>query len=321
MMIGCRFPQAGGLPEISRGCAAIGGLAETQGDLYPIVIPSPLAKHQQPMTGRWPALVNAAMPLTFSHPLAVVPLRRFCPAQLNFLALVIGSMLPDFGYYTRQYSLGPYCHTPQGILFVCLPVGFAVLVVFYGLRAPLCYILPQPHRAALTPLAVGRPRRDWRTIIIAVISLVLGACTHVLWDSFTHEDGWAVRHLPALSTPLHFGHTQLPVCYVLQQLSTVGAGLALVILYVLWLRRQPEIPRDTSSDHWRYGLLGGLAVLSLAAAIPSALQLSSHYAGYTAIRVFLFRAGVYATAFYLPLVTVAAVFLHTLRRKFASGPA
>ncbi|MBA3727450.1 MAG: DUF4184 family protein, partial [Armatimonadetes bacterium] len=38
------------------------------------------------------------MPWTFSHPAAVLPLRRLCPQSLDFAALVIGSTTPDIGY-------------------------------------------------------------------------------------------------------------------------------------------------------------------------------------------------------------------------------
>ena len=51
------------------------------------------------------------MPCTFSHPLAVVPLRRLCPERLNFTALIIGSMSPDFGYYIGKFPVANFAHT------------------------------------------------------------------------------------------------------------------------------------------------------------------------------------------------------------------
>ena len=50
------------------------------------------------------------MPWTFAHPAAILPLRRFCPAPLDFSALVIGSMVPDLGYYSL---LQPGAYRPQ----------------------------------------------------------------------------------------------------------------------------------------------------------------------------------------------------------------
>ena len=63
------------------------------------------------------------MPFTLSHPLAVVPLRRWCPARLNFAALVIGSMSPDFGYFIGQFDAAAFAHTIPGLFTVCLPTG------------------------------------------------------------------------------------------------------------------------------------------------------------------------------------------------------
>jgi hypothetical protein len=63
------------------------------------------------------------MPCTFSHPIAVVLLRRFCADRLNFAALVIGSMSPDFGYYFRQFPVARFAHTIVGTFTVCLPAS------------------------------------------------------------------------------------------------------------------------------------------------------------------------------------------------------
>jgi hypothetical protein len=97
------------------------------------------------------------MPWTFSHPLVVVPLRRLCPERLNFTALIIGSMSPDFGYYIGKFPVANFAHTGLGTLVVCLPMGLLALGLFYLIRRPLCFVLPQPHRAALMPLASRRP--------------------------------------------------------------------------------------------------------------------------------------------------------------------
>src|SRR3954468_10318059 len=85
------------------------------------------------------------MPFTLSHPLAVVPLRGLCPRWLNFAALVIGSTSPDFGYFIQQFDAAAFAHSGWGTLEICLPTGLLALSIFYLLRQPLCYILPQPH--------------------------------------------------------------------------------------------------------------------------------------------------------------------------------
>src|SRR3954454_14133397 len=111
------------------------------------------------------------MPCTFSHPLAVVPLRRFCPERLNFAALVIGSMSPDFGYYVRQFRLASFAHTMLGSVAVCLPSGLLTVGLFSLLRQPLCFILPQPHRAAVMPLTVREPAFSLSGLLVIAFCL------------------------------------------------------------------------------------------------------------------------------------------------------
>ena len=263
------------------------------------------------------------MPWTFSHPLAVVPLYRLGRERLNFAALVIGSLSPDFAYYVRQFPVARFAHTLPGTLTICVPTGLVVLAIFYALRRPLCFILPQPHRSALMPLASGRPCWSLRNSGIAAGSMLVGAWTHTFWDSFTHHGAWAVERIPILSAPLiRIGGTALPLSYLLQQLSTFGAGAALALIYFLWLRRQgagPESARDSFPDRWRYLLLGALAVIAVAAAAPFALQMASRYEGYMAFRVFIFRIGVYSTSAFLPLLVLCSVVLYSKFGRF--GPA
>ncbi|HSJ98772.1 MAG TPA: DUF4184 family protein, partial [Myxococcota bacterium] len=59
------------------------------------------------------------------------------------------------------------------------------------------------------------------------LAIVLGAMTHLAWDSFTHGDGWIVRRAPALQVHLAtLGGYEVFVFKVLQHGSTiVGAGV------------------------------------------------------------------------------------------------
>ena len=259
------------------------------------------------------------MPCTLVHPLAVLPLRRLCPATLNFAALVIGSMSPDFGYYINQFSVTGFAHTMLGTLTVCLPSGIVVLVIFYLVRQPLCFILPQPHRSALLPLASIRPLLSPRWCMVAVISLLLGSWTHTIWDSFTHAGAWSVERISILRESLFRVHgTVFPASYILQQFSTFGGGAALAITYIMWLRRhRPRAPFDagTFSDLKRYCLLALLAVVALAISIPAAVRMASHFHGYLAFRVLVFRAGVYFTAAFVPLLAFSSFALYAMHRR------
>ena len=86
------------------------------------------------------------MPWTFAHPAAVLPLRRFCPSPLNLAGLIVGSLTPDFGYYIGSSELALFAHSLVGSVYACLPAGLVLLIVFYIVRTPLCFMLPEPHR-------------------------------------------------------------------------------------------------------------------------------------------------------------------------------
>jgi len=261
------------------------------------------------------------MPCTFFHPLAVVPLRRFCPGRLNFAALVIGSMSPDFGYYVHQFPVASFAHSFWGTLIVCVPSGLLALGLFYLLRRPLCFILPRPHRTALMPLARRSWSFSWRGLVVAVLSILLGAWTHAVWDAFTHDGAWFVERFAILRAPIaQVGESQLPLSYILQQTSTFVGGALLAVLYFRWLKRQQPVAGEDDgavSDRWRYLLIGTVVVLALAVAIPFALGMASRFEGYLAFRVFVFRTGVYSAAAFLPIFVIAAVLFYSVRRKNA----
>jgi hypothetical protein len=68
------------------------------------------------------------MPLTTSHPAAVIALKRL---NLDLSAMVIGSMTPDFVYFIPGcLPLSDYSHTISGILILGIPLGLAVLAIF-----------------------------------------------------------------------------------------------------------------------------------------------------------------------------------------------
>lgn len=238
-----------------------------------------------------------AVPFTLSHPAAVLPLRRCCPRWLDFPALVIGSMTPDFAYYLPGCEPPLPTHSFPGSIVLCLPAGLLLLAALHWLKRPLCFVLPQPHRGALAPLAAAKRSWNVRTFSAAGLSVLLGAWTHIAWDCFTHIHGWGVEHLALLRLPLwSSGARPFAVFDGLQWLSGAGGGLLLLWLYRRWLRRQPPV-EDAGNDRWRLWLLITIAASSAALAAPPALHLMAPYRGGLAARVFLFQLWVHAALF------------------------
>src|SRR5262245_11049353 len=192
------------------------------------------------------------MPWTFAHPAAVLPLRRWCPSRLNLAALVLGTLTPDVGYYVESQRLANLAHSFRGSLLVCLPVGVGCLVLFYLFRRPVCHLLPRPHRTLLEPLLTSPAPSRLVPVLAVLISVIIGAWTHILWDSFTHENGWGVDRVVLLQEPIK----QLPAYRFLQHLSTVVGIGVLVVSYRRSMVRRGVIPaRPVRDDLWRYALL------------------------------------------------------------------
>ena len=259
------------------------------------------------------------MPWTFSHPAAVLPLRRYCPVPLDLSALVIGSMIPDLGYYVPSLSkLTRLAHSIPGSLLICLPLGLMLWAIFLLLRKPFWFVLPQPHRGALAPFAATPPSFRPRALITAGISVLLGAWTHIAWDSFTHNS-WVVKQLPLLREPvLQINNIEFPLYVVLQHLSTVMGGAILIAAYCSWLRLHRDsitTPSIGADDGWRYLLLACVVALALGIAVPRAIHAASRFGGYLTLQVLVFRTVVDTTVAFFALFTLFSFILYATKRE------
>ena len=180
------------------------------------------------------------MPFPLAHPAAVLPLRRYCPRWLCFPALVIGSLTPDAGYLFGELRVGGISHSFRSSLAFCLPVGVVLILLFYWLRTPLVKLLPASYRQALLPLC-QRPPGPWWTI---VISLAIGIWTHVLWDSFTHNNGWFVQRSGLLqSVVIHAAGRTARVCHLLWYGCSFLGVVWLFLVFEKW--KQVHVGRGT----------------------------------------------------------------------------
>ena len=129
------------------------------------------------------------MPYPFAHPAAVLPLARPLGRFAVPSALAIGSMAPDFWYLLPLLERGD-SHSLAGLAWFCLPAGLLAYALFHLLlKQPLIALL-SPRLGCFTP--AGLPQVPWRAVIV---SLMVGALTHLAWDALTHSyDEAAQRH-------------------------------------------------------------------------------------------------------------------------------
>ncbi len=151
-------------------------------------------------------------------------------------ALIAGTTIPDITYFLNLRTVSNIGHSHIGILIQGIPAALCLLAVF-------AFVMLQPLRA-LSPRSLGRllPTSyaflPLRRFLVIVLSVYVGAWSHVFWDSFTHDGWFFVRNIPALDMQVG----PLPVYKYLQYLSGIFGTLAVITWAVLVAKGRPAAP-------------------------------------------------------------------------------
>ncbi|MFF5272305.1 DUF4184 family protein [Streptomyces sp. 900116325] len=213
------------------------------------------------------------MPFTLSHAAAVLPVvRRNGTARgpLFASALVAGSFAPDMTYYADTaipgaMEFGQVTHAVWGVFTVDVLITAAVVALWLLLREPLVALLPGAWQGRVHTFVRGERRGPWgvRDGAWFVVSAVIGAGTHVVWDAFTHHDRWGTRLVPVLSENVG----GFPLFQCVQYGSSAVALTLLAWFTASGLRRtgaRPVPPSVPALDHrarWCAGALLSVCVL------------------------------------------------------------
>jgi len=217
------------------------------------------------------------MPFTISHTVAVLPLFRL--RRLDPLALVIGSMAPDFGYFLHRFDFAGGAHSFAGSFTRALPAAMVVWLICRLAGGFLIRPLP-PRLRAMTSAVMEKTSWSFSALLWVPLSLLLGIWSHVAWDSFTHQGGWVVRRVPLL---------EWPVYHWLQHASSI---FGMVILAIVYRKLGGHVRSDVRDGNAL--VLAVMAVFAILAAMPFAWEYASHYDGPKQHRVFVFREVVYS---------------------------
>jgi hypothetical protein len=189
------------------------------------------------------------MPFTFSHPAIVLPLTK-AGLKLSATGLIIGSMIPDFEYFIRMIDTTRYSHTLEGIFWFDVPFGLVVCFIYHLLvRNSLFDNLP----SFLKDRFIVYRKFDWskyflKNWAIVLVSLIIGAVSHILWDGVTHNTMFYITQAD-LSTIMKIGTINLAGYKFLQLVSSIAGGLA-VIVSIFALRRVHQPKRKINYWYW-----------------------------------------------------------------------
>jgi hypothetical protein len=256
------------------------------------------------------------MPFTLAHPAAVLPLRRAW--LMRTVPLVIGALSPDVPYYLPwriAKHVPPISHTVFGLFTFDLPLGLLMLAVVWLLRAPLAAPLGPLGRdkcfAALERFG-SRPV-NWA---LAPLSVLVGAWTHLAWDSLTHPDGWLVLRIPALSAPVSVLSYTGQLCHVLQYASSLF-GLAVL---AIWFALLPAPAAQAGNAERSAGGPLLLAVLFAGGFAAGGVETLEHLLWHIPAKYHLFYLLLTrTTAWFALLYTAAGVVIVRGRRRAAAA--
>ena len=254
------------------------------------------------------------MPFTGSHPAAVLPLLGLGLAPS---ALVIGSMSPDIPYFAPGPFDSRFTHSLVGVVTADVVLSLVVYAVWHALLAPAgVSVAPQSLRRRLPADAAPGLRRRLaspRLVLLVAVACAVGALTHVLWDSFTHEGRWGARHIPWLGEQ----HGALPGYLWAQYASGVLGAVVLVVWCVRWWRSTPHTPVDRHVPASALVALAIVAVATVFGAVTGAIPALTADGGpdmHAVVIDAIVRAGSVAG---VALMVVAAVILVRKRRSGA----
>ncbi len=146
-------------------------------------------------------------------------------------------MAPDFEYFLTMSDQSSHGHTLPGIFYFDVPVTLLTAYLFHRfVKLNLINNLPFFIQRKFYALKVfhfeAYLKKHW---LLFVSSAILGAASHLFWDSFTHPHTWAERNLSIYETVIPFHGARYPLYYALQVFSSYF-GLALLMVYFVYMK-------------------------------------------------------------------------------------
>jgi len=160
------------------------------------------------------------MPYSLSHAVVAIPVGQLTKGKVPTMAVVLGAVSPDFPYLLVLAPTHAPGHSILGVFIYCIVPCLAVLFVWYRwLENPTLSLWHLPKRE----LAIGRG-----SIPFIILGVLIGALSHVLWDSTSHSYGTIVQGSTLWKTEVF----SLPIFKWNQYVSGV---LGLVLLGIWYL--------------------------------------------------------------------------------------
>lgn len=162
------------------------------------------------------------MPFTVAHVVLARPLGRVAGARLPLSGIVVGSLAPDLEYLAHLDTERTIGHLLHGVFLLDLPLALVLLALWHGLiKEPVAALVSPRLRPPIdtSPFAFGPAARFG----LIVASILTGVAGHLLWDGFTHRDGFITTRVGFLQEAIGRPHV-----YDLFNYASTGAGMLLL---------------------------------------------------------------------------------------------
>ncbi len=220
------------------------------------------------------------MPFTFSHPAIIIPFTFFPRNWFSVSGLIIGSVVPDFEYFLRMRVQSNYSHTFYGVFWFNLPFGIILAFVFHNyIKNSLIDNLPTILNLRFFRYKqfewTNYFKKDW---MIVIISILIGVFSHLLWDSFTHSDGYFVTKLFFLNNTFSVYGLKIAVFKLLQHSSTLIGGIFILIsLFKLPKEKFSKELRTSKLKYWFIYFLIAFTIIFIRTLVSIDVRIIGHF--------------------------------------------
>ena len=162
------------------------------------------------------------MPFTMAHVVLARPLWRTAGRRLPLSGIVVGSVAPDLEYLAHLDTERTIGHMLHGVFLLDLPLALVLLALWHGLiKGPVAALVSPRLRPPIdtSPFAFGPAGRFG----LVVASILTGVAGHLLWDGFTHRDGFITTRVGLLQEAIGRPHV-----YDLFNYASTVAGMLLL---------------------------------------------------------------------------------------------
>lgn len=165
------------------------------------------------------------MAFTISHAVLAPIIAKLTKNHLPIAALVLGCMAPDlYRLFTSKHYFEP--HQWQSIFSVTVWIGLVFCLLWYALYRPVIYRI----LGIQDPLNLHSFKRFISFICMNMLAVVIGICTHLIWDGLTHVDFRTFAFHNFLSQNITLLHRTYPMHRILQ----IGSS-CIALPFIFWM--------------------------------------------------------------------------------------